>query len=350
MERIIKTNPFIRIDSDFDATNIVTNERFDVKSPKLIPFLDYMVEWKPYTSARKELCSFMDVSQEVSNNLLSEMLDNDIIITSESEYVSLIRQSRRWVDLGWQEELDYFLSVTDVMDDYRSSPGGSWIKRAWEGEQIPDIYKTYEQSETISLEVTDDPPLLNDIESTLLPDPRKSERESSRSLTKKDISKILHISFGETGEITVPRIARFIRRTSPSGGARHPTEPYIAVRDIQDIPEGLYHYSTKRSELEHLSTIDTEALQSHFWKDIGDQFSAVLLCSSKVERNMMKYKVNRCYSVILEDLGHILQTFRLVCRNMEYICEPIYGIDSSIHEHFSFDYYEEPIICGSVIR
>ena len=38
-------------------------------------------------------------------------------------------------------------------------------------------------------------------------------------------------------------------KTAPSGGARHPVEPYVVVRRVSGIKPGLYHYASDRHEL-----------------------------------------------------------------------------------------------------
>ncbi len=45
-------------------------------------------------------------------------------------------------------------------------------------------------------------------------------------------------------------------RTVPSGGARHPFEVYLTVRNVEGLEKGLYHYLAQTHELELLNPIE----------------------------------------------------------------------------------------------
>ncbi len=103
-------------------------------------------------------------------------------------------------------------------------------------------------------------------------------------------------------------------KTSPSGGARHPTEVYVYARNVEDLDRGIYHYDGFRHGLIPLDgKIDDDELVALS----GDQewtrnAGALLIYTSVIERNQWKYPVSRTYRVLLMDVGHLSQTVYLL--------------------------------------
>ena len=347
MTEILKTNPFVRIDGDFNLVNVVATERFDVVDLRLVPFFDYASTWRSRSDARDRLCSLLGVPEEEGDEMIDEFTDEDMLIHPGSTYDALAEEARAWIGDGWQAELDYYLAVTDIMQDHSSSPGGQWIKRAWEGEEVPPVYKTYESAESVPLADPSSFEIVDEDWDSLFP---PSADPSDDDLTRRELSALLYLTFGEIDKKAIPRVAEFLKKTSPSGGARHPTEAYVAVRDVEDVPPGLYHYSVKEHELERVSDAGVQDLAPYVPSVDDDDVKVVLLCGSMVERNMMKYKLPRSYTVVVQDVGHLLETFRLLSTGMDHTCHPAFDVDPSIHEELGFSYYEEPILCGATIR
>lgn len=108
-------------------------------------------------------------------------------------------------------------------------------------------------------------------------------------------------------------------RPVPSGGARHPFETYIAVRDVTGLKPGLYHYQPlqhvgeKRvsivyiAPLDHYETTITEMLA-------GQKFAAhapfVLFFTCLPYRGEWRY-AEMAHRVMLIDLGHVGQNAML---------------------------------------
>lgn len=348
MTEILKINPFVRIDNEFNIVNVVENERFGMVNLKLIPFFDYMSSWRSASDARDRLRELLGISTDQASEMRDDFVDADLLVRPGSAYDTLFERSREWVNAGWQEELDYYLTVTDSMEGHSSSSGRMWIKRAWDGEEVPDNYKTYDSSETISLEEPDVFETIGVEGGGLVPTPAGASGENE--VTRRQLSELLYLAFGEIGTHPVPGITEFIKRTSPSGGARHPTEAYVAIRDVTDVPRGIYHYSVKEHALELVTDTDVTRLAEYVPSVDGDDFKLLVVCGSRIERNMMKYKFPRCYTVITQDVGHLLQTFRLLSTRMGHSCYPTFNVDPSIHDVFRFSYYEEPIIGGAVVQ
>lgn len=347
MTDLLRTNPFVRIDNEFNLVNLVTNERFDLANLKLVPFFDYTSTWRPASDARERLCDLLDVSTDEASELLDDLTDADLLVRPKSTYDTLFEQAREWRNANCREELDYYVTVADSMDGYSPSSGEEWVKRAWEGEEMPDNYKTYDDAEVIQLR---EPDAFETIElgGDALFRP-SSTVPNDGDLTERQLSELLYLSFGEIDQHSVPGITAFVKRTSPSGGARHPTEAYVAVRDADDLDRGVYHYSVKEHALELIPDVEVSRLAEHVPPVAGDDYKLLVLCGSRIERNMMKYKFPRCYTVVNQDVGHLLQTFRLLSERMGHSCFPVFDVDPSIHEAFQFSYYEEPILGGAIV-
>ncbi len=103
-------------------------------------------------------------------------------------------------------------------------------------------------------------------------------------------------------------------KTSPSGGARHPTEVYVYARNVEELDRGIYRYDGFRHGLTPLDgKIDDDELVAL----AGDQHwagnaGALLIYTSVIERNQWKYPVSRTYRVLLMDVGHLSQTVYLL--------------------------------------
>ena len=67
-----------------------------------------------------------------------------------------------------------------------------------------------------------------------------------------DFSILLLWTWGHTHLLTDPQVGQYVLKTSPSGGARHPTEVYPVVLRVDGVEPGLYHYSVKNHGLELL--------------------------------------------------------------------------------------------------
>ncbi|WP_181770955.1 SagB/ThcOx family dehydrogenase [Amycolatopsis pittospori] len=103
-------------------------------------------------------------------------------------------------------------------------------------------------------------------------------------------------------------------KTSPSGGARHPTEVYVYARNVGGLECGVYHYDAFGHGLTPLGgKIDDDELVAL----AGDQewtgnAGALLIYTSVIERNQWKYPVSRTYRILLMDVGHLSQTVYLL--------------------------------------
>jgi nitroreductase len=140
-----------------------------------------------------------------------------------------------------------------------------------------------------------------------LPEAELSDLEKgSNASTLRWISSLLRYTFGPIGEIKTARLI-CLRRTSPSGGARHPTEGAILLPEpLGEIPAGAYIYDVERHGLVELPE---EAPLSSELRGAGE-FGIVI--RTRVERAMWRYRDLRAWRPVLMDAGHIIETLSLL--------------------------------------
>ena len=137
-----------------------------------------------------------------------------------------------WTTANWAEAAEYHLSTFDYpFIDYATDGRDIDIKRMHkyvEDEADDNRYKQYPGAlKRFPLPAPNAGLIPSTVSDSLYKDP-----QSSVSLDA--LSRILSIAFAEIGQIASGRWPRkpMMRRTSPSGGARHPIEAYLAVLDV----------------------------------------------------------------------------------------------------------------------
>lgn len=139
-----------------------------------------------------------------------------------------------------------------------------------------------------------------------------------------------------------------IRRTSPSGGSRHPTEGYVSARGITDLPDGLYHYSTTEYCMMRIADPLSPALFG-FAEPMGKH--AFVVTTSVFERNMYRYREPKTFRTIHLDAGHIIGTIEVTAQSLGLSAERLYLPDySAIDDALQIKTLVEGTICGALIR
>jgi SagB-type dehydrogenase family enzyme len=111
-----------------------------------------------------------------------------------------------------------------------------------------------------------------------------------------------------------PRFGKMLRKTSASGGARHPIEVYLMALRVRGLRPGLYHYHPDRH---HLTLIKGSVTPEKAWLYCARQHyvkkaAALFIMTAVFYRTMWKYRHPRAYRTVLLDAGHLGQTFYLV--------------------------------------
>ncbi len=148
---------------------------------------------------------------------------------------------------------------------------------------------------------------------------RRSVRAfSDAPLTLAELSQLLWASGGVT------RVApNLLYRAAPSAGGLYPIETYVAVRSVEGLDPGLYHYRVARAErdaegpgervfpgdghcLERLGDRDLSAdlAEAALHQGMVARAAAVFIWTAVYERSRWKYR-ERAYRYIYLDAGHI---------------------------------------------
>lgn len=167
------------------------------------------------------------------------------------------------------------------------------------------------------------------------------------------------------------------KRTSPSGGALHPTECWLIVQRVQGVAPGLYRYRIDTHALEHVEPrvappqpgdIGTQLAgdaASRAWSSeelrafariavAGQDFfaDASVLCalSPRFQRNFWKYRNHsKAYRVTVLDVGHLSQTLQL-CATQAGLGPFVTGAINEVDIERAFGltgYLESPmVVCG----
>jgi len=145
---------------------------------------------------------------------------------------------------------------------------------------------------------------------------RRTRRAFARTPVGLDeLAAVLLWTWGKTHVVEDPYAGTVVLKTSPSGGAQHPTEVYPIVLRVDGLDPGIYHYSVRWHALERLrggrfDDLVAEMCAHQWW--VRDA-AAVFILTARIDRTIWKYSHAHAYRVLLLDAGHLGQTFQLVC-------------------------------------
>jgi hypothetical protein len=112
---------------------------------------------------------------------------------------------------------------------------------------------------------------------------------------------LLHITFGIIE--VIPSDWPMLRKTSPSGGGRHPAEAIVFIPENKLIPEGVYYYDVQNHSL---VLVEDRIYQSQINNKVG------IAITAKVERPMWRYREPRSWRAVCIDIGHVDETFGML--------------------------------------
>jgi SagB-type dehydrogenase family enzyme len=270
------------------------------------------------------------VSQLESIGLIldTERIDRDPALRWLTELRS------RWSPRGWHESLEYHaLSFDYPCHDYTDGLGLLADRERMVGyqSQEPDI-------DRLKLDYADRPGIsLPEPEPTALAGTAEQlwvHHRAPTSLTASHLRTVVSLGFGITGVIR-PKTnsAPLIRRSSPSGGGRNPSEGYLVVLDVEGIDCGWYHITMEPFSLRRLdegprSRADLEVIFPDTLKRFPYRCRALLVVTCVFERNMYRYREPRTYRTVHMDAGHIASAVRLAARSLGLVAG-IYYCDAA---------------------
>lgn len=179
------------------------------------------------------------------------------------------------------------------------------------GVPVPPIQKPYDDNAVLY-----DLPDHDDI--TLVePDIHKclKNRRSRRHFTNKGIS-LLELSFllwATQGIDEVLAHGEATLRPSPSAGARHPIETYIAAHNVTGLPKAVYRYLPMTHQLVHEFTDENmthKIIKACLGQEFAAQCGATFLWSCIPYRGEWRYTIAAAKTMLI-DAGHLCQNLYL---------------------------------------
>jgi putative peptide maturation dehydrogenase len=168
------------------------------------------------------------------------------------------------------------------------------------------------------------------------------------ALSAEELSLVLRYTVGCRGYSQVAGGAVILSKTSPSGGAMHPTEVYVLARQVDGVEPGLYHYGAARHQLELIERLTPDeigelAIELSAGQPFARDAPVLFLVTARFYRNFWKYRRHRrAYAVLLMDAAHLGQTFYLVCAELglgAFVTAAVNG--ANIEERLGVDPFSE---------
>ena len=208
----------------------------------------------------------------------------------------------------------------------------------------PQTYKSYPKSKTIELS--------SQLKETPVPFSkvllrRKSIRAfSTQPLNKSDLAFLLWAS---TGIQRKEQDYEF--RMAPSAGALYPIETYVAINNVEDVVDGVYHYNIRDHSLEEIKTgnFGDELAHAALAQRICTIAPVVFIWTAIFSRSKWKY-AQRAYRYVYLDAGHIAQNLALAAVSITCgSCQLGAFFDDEINSIIGLDGVEESVIYLSAV-
>jgi SagB-type dehydrogenase family enzyme len=208
----------------------------------------------------------------------------------------------------------------------------------------PELYKNYPNCKKIKL-------IKSNISTKKSLDEVLKNRKSIRYFSKKpiNIQELSYLLWASTG---IQRNENgYDYRTAPSAGALYPIETYLVINNVENLPQGVYHYLIKDHALEELKLGDFsyEIAKAALDQNMCTTASIVFIWSAIFNRSKCKYG-QRAFRYVYLDAGHIAQNLVLASTSLNIGSCPIAALyDEEINKIICVDGIEESVIYMSAI-
>jgi len=347
------------------ADDLAQKRRFRVSAPVSAALIFCMS-----SQARSSVVAFVSrrlpdaEANETVDRLVEQRLLLDATAAERDPRVAWFKSiESSWERANWRLAADYHLATWDYPClDYSTQDGGFTADRALMREfnaVAPDLAR-YKVSPGVAWRRS-----LPAQQPDLAPIPvaevwqRQAERTWRTSgLTFEQLSVVLSLTFGIKSELEVrPPAAPHIRRTSPSGGSRHPTEAYVVAVNVDGLPAGWYHVCMKgeddRPALDLLidGGIEDEELRRIFpssYRRAPFDVGAIVVLTSVFERNMYRYREPRTFRTVHMDAGHLAATATILANALSRRTSVEYS-DLAVEERLGLSPLEEGYLLTMLI-
>jgi SagB-type dehydrogenase family enzyme len=249
----------------------------------------------------------------------------------------------------WQPEVGFFHSATKDVRFWSARQRRRHAQTAADRTPMPARVKRYSNVQTVALPAIASENLFTDV----LLGRRTSRRYSSAPVTIQELASLLAFSAGvhqwvrtEDGEVPL--------KTSPSGGARHPIECYVVVRDVAGLKPAIYHYGADRHVLERIHRqVPIDRMRAYVPESgYFTKASAMVFFTAVFARQLWRYPYSRAYRAALIEAGHVCQTFLLTATSLGLAPYCVMGLaDTLVEADLGIDGITESVLyCAGVGR
>ena len=271
--------------------------------PLICRLLDFCTTWQSEASIRRALSP--DASPALPD-LLAALVRQSLMHRSDAP---ADRREAAMASLDeWNPEAGFFHTGTKNVRFWTAREAKRHARqRAMQRLRPPSVTR-HHRVPTISLPV----PGEDDTFTRALRGRRTWRRFSSKPITVLHLATLLGYALGVQKWVGSGS-ARMPLKTSPSGGARHPIECYIVVRDVKSLDRGIYHYAADIHGLERLrGAVSESRIREYFPQSKYFANASVLFFLTAVfDRQLWRYPYSRAYRAALIEAGHVCQTLLL---------------------------------------
>ena len=270
------------------------------------------------------------------------LLDAGMLVPADDpDAVETAERHRRWHQRGWSAALDHHMTTYDYpYFDYAQVEAfdldASMMAGYARARPDDDRYKSYPGAD----ERIAGPATSAALARLSCPVRTAWSNESSRSVptTAEDVLTLLSAVFGQVRSRRPkgPNRVPLVRKTSPSGGARHPVEAYLFASAIDGLRPGVYHFATRDNQLERIGDLvapdELRRMMTGAHRYRSAEPAGYLVLTGVWSRNMYRYREPRTYRTVFMDAGHVAATTELVGRGLGLPVFWHHGIDDeAIH-------------------
>jgi SagB-type dehydrogenase family enzyme len=312
--------------------------------PLVCELLNLCGQWR--TLAEIESALSIGVSRLISV-LVDRLVSFSLLVRSDRPIDSRITAMD---SLGpWNPEVGFFHNATKDVQFWPRQRARDYTRTRLDLGDRPAPVKRYPRARIVSLPR---PELHGGLADVLLAR-RTSRRYSSEPVTVAQLSSILALSAGVQHWACTPDGDAPLK-TSPSGGARHPIECYVVVRDVAGLRPSIYHYASDRHALERIGGAVPVGRMKAYVPESGyfAKASAMVFFTAVFTRQLWRYPYSRAYRAALVEAGHVCQTFLLTATSLGLAPYCLMGLaDTLIEQDLGIDGITESVLyCAGVGR
>ena len=239
----------------------------------------------------------------------------------------LLKRTKR--DRSVNGPMDELAVVVNGLKDYPTED--EWLSFLKINEKIaPDLHKEFVNAKKIQLEAKF-PPITEPISEVI--NQRSSVRDFKRStLSLEKLSALLDLSCGVRDTMSAYNRRDITLRNFPTAGGLQCTEFYLVINEVEDVPQGLYHYSLTQDCLELIERGNfrwrmVNCCPQHEWLV---EASVVIFIAPDISRLTWKYDPYKSYRLAHLETGVASQNLHLVATALELGSCMVFGFDDEL--------------------